>query len=147
MPTSLPHTEPATELVRRYALTANDLVVEVGSGEGLLLKAVRDLGPRVLGVEPDVSAMSQAWAAGVDTIAAVFGPGVASYVRRRYGPARLVVTRSVRGIGDELSRFVAAASRCLAPGGAVVIHSGGVHARVEVCPDQVAERSHLPRAA
>jgi methylation protein EvaC len=147
MPTSFSLTEPATELVRRYALTADDLVIEVGSGDGLLLKTVRDLGPRVLGVEPDVAAMSRAWAGGVDTIAAVFGPGIASYVRRRYGPARLVVTRSVRGIGDELSRFIAAASRCLAPGGVVVIHSGGVHALVEVCPDQVAGRSHLPRAA
>jgi methylation protein EvaC len=147
MPTNLPHAELATELVRRYALTANDLVVEVGSGEGLLLKAVRDFGPRILGVEPDVAAMSRSWAAGVDTIAAVFGPGIASYVRRRYGPARLVVTRSVRGIGDELSRFVAAASRCLTPGGVVVIHSGGINALVEVCPDLVADRSHLPRAA
>lgn len=132
-----PHAELAAELVRRYALTAADLVVEVGSGEGVLLKAVRALGPRVLGVEPDVAAMARAWAGGVDSISAVFGPGVAGYVRRRYGPARLVVTRSVRGIGEELARFVASASRCLAPGGAIVIHSGGVNALVEVCPDPV----------
>src|SRR4051794_27391367 len=106
MPTTHAPFESAAELVRRHGLTPSDLVIEVGSGDGPLLKAIRDRGPRVLGIEPDVMAMSRAWADGVDTIAAVFGPGVAEYVRRRYGPARLVVTRSVRGIGDELTRFV-----------------------------------------
>lgn len=145
--TTSQHTELAAEFVRRYALTASDLVVEVGSGDGLLLAALRKLGPRVLGIEPDCAAMARAWRAGVDTVSAVFGTGVADYVRQRYGPARLVVTRAVRGIGEELSRFVTAASRCLTPDGAIVIHAGAVNALVEVRPDAPAERPALRRAA
>jgi len=149
MTTSPPLTEFAAELVRRYGLTGDDLVIEVGSGEGTLLKALRALGPRVLGVEADVEAMTRAWAAGVDSIAAVFGPGVADYARRRYGPARLLLTRAVRPGGDEFARFVAAGSRCLAPDGVILIHSVGGNATIEVRPDPTpAERfTALSRAA
>ena len=48
------------ELAERYGLTAADLVVEVGSGDGSRLRAVRALGPRVLGIEPDVRLMARA---------------------------------------------------------------------------------------
>lgn len=149
MTTSPPLTELAAELVRRYGLTGDDLVIEVGSGEGTLLKALRALGPRVLGVEADVEAMTRAWAAGVDSIAAVFGPGVADYARRRYGPARLLLNRSVRPGGEDLARFVAAASRCLTPDGVILIHSAGANAVIEVRPDPTpaARFTALARAA
>lgn len=123
----------AGELVRHYGLTAADLVLEVGSGDGEFLKAVRALGPRVLGVEPDVMVMNTAWGAKVDTLAAHFGAGVADYVRSRYGPARVVFTRAAAA--DELPRLVAAACRCLAPGGVVVMQPAAVNALVEVRPD------------
>ena len=135
MTTSPLLTELAAELVRRYGLTGDDLVIEVGSGEGTLLKAIRTRGPRVLGVDANVDAMTRAWASGVDSIAAVFGPGVADYARRRYGPARLLFSRSVRPGGEELARFVAAGTRCLTHDGAIVIHSVGANAVIEVRPD------------
>lgn len=149
MTTAPPLTDFAAELVRRYGLAGDDLVVEVGSGDGTLLKAIRALGPRVLGVEADVEAMARAWTAGVDSIAAVFGPGVADYARRRYGPARLLLSRTVRAGGEEFARFVAAGARCLAPSGAIIIRSGGINAVVEVRPEPIhAERATaLPRAA
>ena len=92
--------------------------------------------------------VASAWASGVDTIAAYFGPGVADYVRRRYGPARLLIVRSVRAGGDELAHFLAAGARCLGPSGAIVILSAGVNALVEVRPDPLAPVPvPLPRAA
>lgn len=149
MTTAQPLCDFAAELVSRYGLTGDDLVIEVGSGEGTLLKALRAIGPRILGVEADVEAMTRAWAAGVDSIAAVFGSGVADYARRRYGPARLLFSRSVRLGGEELARFVAAGSRCLTHDGAIVIHSVGANAVIEVRPDPTpAERfTALARAA
>lgn len=130
-----PLTNLAVELVHRHKLTGDDLVLEVGSGDGTLLKAIRALGPRVLGVEADVEAMTRAWAAGVDSIAAAFGPGVADYVRRRYGIASLLLSRCVRAGGEEFARFVAAGTRCLAPGGIILVHSAGTNTIAEVRPD------------
>jgi len=146
MTTAQPHSDFAAELVRRYRLTGDDLVIEVGSGEGTLLKAIRGLGPRVLGVEADVEAMMRAWAAGVDSIAAVFGPGVADYARRRYGPARLLFSRCVRAGGEEFARFVAAGSRCLTPNGVILVHSAGANAVIEVRPEPTPAGRFTPLA-
>ncbi|MDB5306370.1 MAG: hypothetical protein JWO38_572 [Gemmataceae bacterium] len=130
-----PLADLAAELVRRYALMAADMVVEVGSGDGQFLRTVRALGPRAVGVEPDVKTANRAWVAGTDTVAAFFGPGVADYIRSRYGPARVVMTRSVRAVGDDLSAFLTAAAHCLAPGGVIAVHAGGINALVELRPD------------
>jgi novobiocin biosynthesis protein NovU/D-mycarose 3-C-methyltransferase len=115
----------AAELVRGHGLTAADLVVEVGSGDGGRLRAVRALGPRVLGVEPDVLLMARAFAQGVDTIAAYFGPALADYVRRKYGPVRLLVVRDAATWGDQ-ARSAEAAAFCLAPEGRIVFDGWSV---------------------
>ncbi|HEY3788509.1 MAG TPA: methyltransferase domain-containing protein [Urbifossiella sp.] len=135
MPTLSLEQELAAELIRRHGLSADAFVVEVGSGEGAFLKPLRERGLRVLGIEPDVRTMTKAWSEGVDTLSAHFGIGVAEYVRHRYGPARLVVSRSVRAGSEEFGRLVAGASRCLTPDGVLAIQSAGINAFVEIRPD------------
>jgi SAM-dependent methyltransferase len=124
----------AAGLVRRYALTRHDLVVEVGSGDGERLRAVQGLGPRVLGVEPDLRVMARAFHAGVDTIGTRFGAGVGEYVARRYGPARVLVVRGLRAVGCDPAALVGAAAGCLGPGGVLVaeVLVGGVARLVEL---------------
>jgi hypothetical protein len=128
----------ARHTVERYGLGRDDLVIEVGSGEGAFLQAVRQYGPRVLGVEADCTVIGRAFRAGIDTVEAEFTPDTAACLRRRYGPARVVMTR--RDPADQ-TRFVAAASRCLTPDGIVLICTGS--ALVECRPLE----STLPRAA
>lgn len=79
------------ELVRRHALTADDLVIQVGSGDGSFLRTVAGLGPRVLGVEADPTAVGRAMRAGVDTVCGRYDADTADLLRRRYGRARLVI--------------------------------------------------------
>ena len=105
----------AADLIRWYGLTADDFVIEVDSGEGSFLRAIRALGPRVLGIEPDIQVMARAFHGGVDTLAATFHSSTADDIRRRYGPAQLVLSRTGHLAGDELTRFVATAARLLAP--------------------------------
>ena len=138
----------AADLIRRYSLTTNDFVIEVGSREGSFLRAIRAFGPRVLGIEPDIQVMARAFHGGVDTLAATFHSSTADDIRRRYGPAQLVISRTVHLAGDELTRFVVAATRLLAPGGVIVILSSGINARVEVRPDPLpTDRPALRHAA
>jgi hypothetical protein len=111
MPES-PHVEFARRLVAEYALTAADLVIEVGSGKGRRLRSIHDRGPRVVGVEPELLTMVTAWNAGIDTICAPFDEVLARYLVSRYGGAKVVIVPS-----DEQRRV---AALCLAPGGAVV---------------------------
>lgn len=133
--------DAALGLVRRYGLAPADLVLEVGSGTGSLLAALRAAGVRVLGIEPDMRRMAEAWAGGVDTLAVQFGSGAAEYVREKYGPVKLLVTRQVKPGGDEFSRLVAAATRCLDPNGAIAILDSGANAVMDVRPDSERRRA------
>jgi hypothetical protein len=110
----------AAELVRRYGLTPADLVVDLASGAGGRLRAVRRLGPRVLGIEPRLRDVSPAFLAGVDTIGARFGPGVAEYVARRYGRARVLLVRDLRAVVCDPAALLTAAAACLNSNGVVV---------------------------
>ena len=127
--------QPAADLVRRYALTTADLVVQVGSGNGGFLRSVQACGARVLGLEPDMLSMARAWADGVDTLAVHFGAGAAEYIREKYGLVKLIVARSVKPGSEEFSRLVAAGSRCLAANGAIALLDTGSNAVMDVRPD------------
>jgi|GEM_PF-3669304 len=133
--------EAATSLVRRYGLTPADLVLEIGSGAGSFLKSLQALGIRVLGAEPDMWAMAQAWNAGVDTLAVHFTAGAAEYIREKYGLVKLLVARNVKPGTEEFAALVAASSRCLAADGAIAILGAGANAVVEVRPDVPARRA------
>lgn len=123
----------AAELVQNYRLSADDLVIEVGSGNGTLLRAIQVLGPRVLGIEPNVRMMAQAFEAGIDTIAAQFTSETARYVQRRYGPAHLVVAHSSPANGLPLE-LVRAASYCLGSNGVLVFVGQSLFADIRPDP-------------
>jgi hypothetical protein len=108
--TELPAAEFARRVVERFDLTPADLVIEVGSGDGSRLRAVRDLGPRVVGIESDLLLMVTAWNAGIDTIRAAFNDSLARYLVDRYGPAKVVIA----------SGRLPAAATCLAPDGVLI---------------------------
>ena len=133
--------EAATSLVRRYGLTPADLVLEIGSGTGSFLKALQSLGVRVLGAEPDMWSMAQAWTTGVDTLSVHFTTGAAEYIREKYGLVKLLVARNVKPGTEEFAALVAASSRCLAADGAIAILGTGANAVVEVRPDVPARRA------
>lgn len=141
MPTISLDRELAAELIRRYGLRPGDLVVEVGSGEGHFLNALRALGIRVLGIEPNMMSMARAWSDGVDTIAAHFGPGTAEYLAAKYGTAKLVIAHSVRAGSEEFGQLVAGGSRCLTPEGAIAVLATGANAVVEIRPDLAMRRA------
>jgi hypothetical protein len=81
------------EVMDRFPLGADDLVVDVGSNDGTLLGNFA-AGHRVCGVEP-TNASRLAVAAGIPTINAFFGPESAAEVRQQHGPARLVTATNV----------------------------------------------------
>jgi SAM-dependent methyltransferase len=129
----------AAVLVGRHALSADDLVIEIGSGTGGRLRAVRRLGPRVLGIEPQLREMARAFHAGVDTIGALFGSGVAEYVARRYGLARVLIVRDLRAVGCDPAVLLATAAGCLTPDGVVVaeVLVGDTARMIELAPTRL----------
>jgi methylation protein EvaC len=133
--------ELAADLIRRYEMTDRDLVIEVGSGEGDLLRALKAAGVRVLGLEPDMHRMSRSWKSGVDTVCAHLGSETVEYIRSHYGLAKVLIARSAKPGSDEFTRLVSTGPRCLAPDGVIAILGSGVNAVVEVRPDTPERRA------
>lgn len=104
----------------RCGLQTGDLVVEVGSNDGTLLGYFRDLGMRVLGVDPARDIAARASADGVETLPEFFTETVAARIRREHGGAALVVANNVFAHADDLGAIVRGVKTLLAPGGAFV---------------------------
>ena len=82
------------EVMERFPIGKDDLVVDVGSNDGTLLGNFHRAGHRVCGVEP-TNASRIAIAAGMPTINAFFGRESAAEVRRQHGQARIVTATNV----------------------------------------------------
>lgn len=115
------HASYARTLVDLLDLDDSDLVVEVASNDGALLKRFRDLGVRTLGVEPAANVAEMARSDGVDTVTEFFDRSVAETLRRRLGAARVVIGNNVLAHVDETRDFLAGCKALLEPEGLVVI--------------------------
>lgn len=97
-----------------------DLVVEVASNDGSLLRRFQERGVRVLGIEPARNLAERANAEGIKTLPLFFDPGTARSVRAIHGAAKAVIFNNVLAHVNEPVSFLAGAKHLLAPGGRVV---------------------------
>jgi SAM-dependent methyltransferase len=111
----------ASVVVERLGLGADDMVVEVASNDGSLLKHFRSRQLRVLGIEPASNIAQLAHAAGVETINEFFTEDVARHVRETHGDAAVVVANNVLAHVDDPRGFLRSARALLRPGGAVIV--------------------------
>lgn len=88
------HSEQAKKNKQKYKLNENELVVDIGSNDGTLLKCYKALNFNVLGIEPtnmaDVASKD-----GVETIKAPFDLKIAKEVSKKYGKAKLMTATNV----------------------------------------------------
>lgn len=106
--------------VRRRFLEKGDMVVEIGSNDGVLLSAFEGTGVRALGVEPASNVAAVARKRGVQTMNAFFTTETAARIHRDFGPAKAVLGNNVVGHIDDLADLVRAVASLLSPGGVFV---------------------------
>jgi len=100
------------------------LVVDIGSNDGTLLRAFRNRGMRVLGVDPARDVARNATEAGLETVNAFFTAALAGELRRDRGPAAIVTANNVFANVDDLHDFVEGVRRLLGPDGVFVFETG-----------------------
>ncbi len=113
--------EYARSMVKRLNLQPTDLVVEVASNDGSLLKCFRPYGVRVLGVEPASNIVTLARKAGIETVNQFFNSALAPELLPQYGTARAIIGNNVLAHVDEPQDFLFACNQWLAPDGLVAI--------------------------
>jgi SAM-dependent methyltransferase len=101
----------------RIGLDADSFVVEVASNDGYLLQHVVAAGVPCLGIEPSVNVGAAARKRGVPTETAFLDKDLAAAVRKRYGPADLVVANNVYAHIPDLLGFTRSLRELLASDG------------------------------
>ena len=107
----------ASQIASQTGAPRGSLVVDIGSNDGSLLKAFRDLGYRVVGVDPAVEIAERATAEDVPTLAEYFTPDVAQSILDEHGPASVVTANNVFAHSDTLPSMADAVCMLLAPDG------------------------------
>jgi methylation protein EvaC len=113
-------------LVRHFEKLAKQLasarlVIDVGSNDGILLKPLRELGVKAIGVEPSINVSKIANDAGLETICAFFDMASAGEIQRKYGKPDVIVASSVFTHLDDPHQFIEAAKWLLAEDGRFII--------------------------
>ena len=96
----------ANEVIKRFSLSPEDLVVDIGSNDGTFLRRFQSVGCRVLGVDPAREIGQQAIRDGVETINGFFTPPLAGEMRAQHGAATLVTANNVFAHIDDLAAVV-----------------------------------------
>lgn len=107
----------AAGVAGRFGLGAGDLAVDIGSNDGTLLAAFKDLGLKILGVDPAIEIAADATRRGIETVAGFFTPDLARNIRSDRGAARAVTANNVFAHADDLKGIVEGVRALLAPDG------------------------------
>ena len=111
----------AAHLTRRFGLDEEDLVVEVASNDGTLLRGFADLGLRTLGVEPAENLIDVARQKGIESVNLFFDEECARELREERGPAAVVCANNVLAHVADLPGVLAGCRTLVEPAGVVSI--------------------------
>ena len=111
----------ALELIQDLSLGTENLVVEVASNDGYMLKNFSDRGIRVLGIDPATQQAESARAKGIDTIVDFFGKRLASDLVANSVRANLIIANNVVAHVADQNDLVAGFATLLAEDGTLVV--------------------------
>lgn len=120
----------AESVVSCFTMRPGDLVVDVGSNDGTLLRFFKEAGMSVLGIDPAVSIAGGATDIGIETIPEFLTPALAKNLVERRGRAALVTANNVFAHADELGSLAYAVRELLVPDGIFVFE---VQYLVDMC--------------
>lgn len=82
------------DLAQRFIKSKSDLVIEIGSNDGILLGAIKG-NSRILGIEPAKNVAALAVKNGIETISEFFNKNLAQEISKKYGLAKIIIANNV----------------------------------------------------
>lgn len=111
----------ANEIISRFNLDKNSLIIDIGSNDGILLKPLRNLGIRVLGIEPAQQIAEIAKKEGIETIVNFFSLSLAKKIAKNKGLAKVVTATNVFAHIDDLDEVIKGTKELLSDDGVFII--------------------------
>ena len=85
----------AEYVIQHFLKNKNDLIVEIGSNDGILLEFFKDKGYRVQGIDPAENVIKVAISKGIPTICDFFNEKIAADVKKAHGTATAILANNV----------------------------------------------------
>lgn len=109
----------ALSLVKKFNLDPKDLVIDIGSNDGTLLKGFKKGGVKILGIEP-TNIAKIANANGIKTIQSFFDIKTSKKIKKEHGSASLIITTNTFAHMQSLGEFIIGAHHLLKDGGVFI---------------------------
>src|SRR3989344_2174838 len=113
----------AADIGKRFPAPKGSLAIDIGSNVGVLCQGFKNLGYKVLGVDPSDTAAQKSLANGIETVADFFNESVAGRIYEKYGPAMFITATNVFAHIDELDSAVRGMVKLLAKNGVIAVES------------------------
>ncbi len=109
----------ASLLVKKYNLRSSDLVIDIGSNDGTLLRGFQKMGVKVLGVEP-TNIAKIANKSGIKTVQAFFDIKTSRKIKKEYGQAALIISTNTFAHMQTIGEFIMGAYNLLKKDGVFI---------------------------
>lgn len=107
----------AEDMINRFNIQPNSLVLDIASNDGTLLRHFKDMGMRVLGIDPAMNLAEEATKNGIETIPEFFNEKMADKIVAQYGSFDLVTANNVFAHVPNLIDFAKGVQKLLSPNG------------------------------
>jgi len=116
--------EYAFEIISRFPIPKDALVIDIGSNDGTALSFFKAAGYRVLGIDPATEIAQAANENGIQTLCAFFNLGVAKKYSPEFGKAALINSHNACAHIDDLKSVMQGVHHWLAENGIFVMEVG-----------------------
>jgi 2-polyprenyl-3-methyl-5-hydroxy-6-metoxy-1,4-benzoquinol methylase len=110
-------------LANRGEIGTGKFVIDIGSNDGSLLRYAKDLGARVLGIDPAEKIAETATASGIPTLATFFDLPLGQKIATNHGKADVVISNNTVANIDEIGPFFEGIQAVLDDDGIIVIET------------------------
>ena len=113
----------AEEIVNNFISSKDDLVIEIGSNDGILLGAIKEMGPKILGIDPARNIAKVANERGIETIPNFFSERLAKEILEKYGSAKVMIGNNVVAHIDDHCDLIKGVKTLLADDGVFIFEA------------------------
>ncbi len=113
----------AHEMMDRFSELAKKLTIDIASNDGVLLRPLKEMGAKVLGIEPAKNVATVAQSSGIDTVTEFFNKKTAQNVAGKHGQAGLITANNVIAHVDDVVDFAEGIKVLLDPKGVFVFEA------------------------
>ena len=114
----------ANNMIERFNLKSGSLIIDIGSNDGTTLSFFKDLGLKVLGIDPAKEIAKKATNTGIETIGDFFNFELACKIKNKYGSSKFITSHNACAHIDDLLDVIKGVEYCLDDDGVFVIEVG-----------------------